>query len=125
MTFASKMHIKLMLGAFLALFFIPNGELCSGHSKPGTLKHNNQGCILTLLQRQALIQTLSKCNISSCIDNCESCPELLKLRDDVEKLKEFGKLLEDDNASLKDDVAKLKEAGSLQVLYIIVILFTL
>ena len=111
--FISKMHIKLMLGAFLALFFIPNGESCSAHSKPGTLKHNNQDYIVT-----SLIQTLSKCNVLSCLDNCGSCPELLKLKDDVAKL-------EDDNASLKEDVAKLKELGNLRVLSMIVILFTL
>ena len=44
------------------------------------------------------------------------------MKDDVAKLREVGKLLEDDNARLKGDVAKLKELGSLQVSSIIVIL---
>ena len=69
-----------------------------------------------LFYKKLLIQTLSKCNVLSCLDNCGSCPELLKLKDDVAKL-------EDDNASLKEDVAKLKELGNLRVLSMIVILF--
>ena len=47
------------------------------------------------------------------------------MKDDVAKLREFGKLLEDDNASLKEDVAKLKELGNLKILSIIVVLVRL